>query len=226
MDILFDSRGNPIPLKHIETCVREFGQSYSRTVRDIIARSQAGLTRDIFSQNVARLMPNFKMTRRGCFKGVTYHRGVVQDPNRQIAACWSACGQEVLQIRAFLAQHPNTSRRRIIVDIPNASQKKVVVDLRKTFKLLIPACMGKVTNGLVAASKVLFAVLPEIGLPVDTIQWQKLFKTIDYGDIIALMVDEIVAWEKQAGQHLDSYDPSPDVTLPSIYNVMAMKARP
>ena len=70
MDILFDSRGNPIPLKRIETCVREFGQSYSRTVRDIIARSEAGLTRDIFFQNVARLMPNSKMTRTEAFRGV------------------------------------------------------------------------------------------------------------------------------------------------------------
>jgi hypothetical protein len=40
------------------------------------------------------------------------------------------------------------------------------------------------------------------------------------------MIDEIISWERQAAQRLDSYDPSPDVTLPAIYNVMAMKARP
>ena len=55
---------------------------------------------------------------------------------------------------------------------------------------------------------------------------QCLFRTIDYGDIIALMADEIVAWEEQTGQLLDSCDPSPNSTLPAIYNVMAMKARP
>lgn len=226
MNILFDAKGGPNPPKYIETCVMAFGQSYSRTVREIIVRSHAGLTRDIFFQNVAQLMPNFKMTRRGCFKGVKYHRGVVQDPNKQIGDCWSACGQDVLKIRALLAQCANISRRRKIVDMPNALRGKVVLDLRKTLMLLLPTCMGKVTNGLVASSKVLFAVLPEIALPVDTIQWQKLFKTVDYGDIIALMADEIMAWEKQTGQYLDSCDPSPDATLPAIYNVMAMKARP
>jgi len=86
--------------------------------------------------------------------------------------------------------------------------------------------MGKVVNGLVGTSKVFFAVLPEISLPVDTTQWRKVFKTNDYGDIITLMADEIMAWEAQTGYSLDSCDPSPDSTLPSIYNVMAMKARP
>jgi len=85
--------------------------------------------------------------------------------------------------------------------------------------------MGKVANGLVASSKVLFAILPEIAMPIDTIQWRKLFQTKDYGDIIALMIDEISAWEKQTGQHLDACDPSTEVTLPTVYNVMAMKAR-
>jgi hypothetical protein len=226
MNILFDTKGYPIPRKHIETCVREFGQGYRRTVQDIIARSQSGITRDIFFHNVAQLMPNFKMTRRGCFKGVKYHLGVPQDPNGQIDQCWAACGHDVLQIRTFLAQQPNNGRRRIIADIPIVSRGKVIIDLRRTFNLLIPVCMGKVANGLVASSKVLFAALPEIAMPIDTIQWRKLFKTIDYGDIIALMADEIMAWEKQTGQFLDSCDPYPDATLPSIYNVMAMKARP
>ena len=86
--------------------------------------------------------------------------------------------------------------------------------------------MGKVANGFVASSKVLFAALPEIAMPIDTIQWRKLFQTNDYGDIITLMADEITVWEKQTGHLLDSCDPSPDATLPTVYNVMAMKARP
>jgi len=110
--------------------------------------------------------------------------------------------------------------------MPTPSRGQVIIDLRRAFNLLIPVCMGKVTNGRVASSKVLFAVLPEIAMPIDTIQWQKVFKTIDYGNIIALMADEIMAWEKQTKQFLDSCDPAPDSTLPSIYNVMAMKARP
>lgn len=80
--------------------------------------------------------------------------------------------------------------------------------------------------GLVAASKVLFAVLPEIALPIDNTLWKCLFKIVDYGDIIALMADEIMTWERQVGQLLDSCDPSGIFTLPSICNAMAMKARP
>jgi len=225
MNILFYAKGNPIPRKHIETCVEEFGHGYRKTVQDIISRSQPGLTRDIFFQNVAQLMPNFKMTRRGCFNGVKYEQRHVQDPNGQIAACWAACGQAVLQIRTFLAQQ-NINRRRILVDMPAHSRGQVIINLRRAFNLLIPVCMGKVVNGLVGTSKVFFAVLPEISLPVDTTQWRKVFKTNDYGDILTLMADEIMAWEAQTGYSLDSCDPSPDSTLPSIYNVMAMKARP
>lgn len=225
MYILFDVKGNPILSRNIATCVREFAQGYRRTVQDIIARSQLGISRDIFSHNVAQLMPNFKMTRRGCFHGVKYEQGLVQDPKGQIAACWSACGQDVQQIRAFLAQQ-SVSRRRMIVDMQTASRGQVITNLRRTFNLLIPVCMGKVANGLVASSKVLFAALPEIAMPIDTIQWRKLFQTNDYGDIITLMSDEITAWEKQTGHLLDSCDPSLDATLPTVYNVMAMKARP
>lgn len=225
MNILFDKKGNPIPRKHIETCVREFGQGYRRTVQDIIARSQPGIMRDIFFHNVAQLMPNFKMTRRGCFKGVKYHQGFVQDPNGQIATCWAACGKDVKKIRAFLTPQ-NISRGRIIVDMTPTSRGQVINDLRRTFNMLIPVCLGKVSNGLVAASKVLFAALPEIAMPIDTIQWRKLFQTSDYGDIITLMADEIITWEKKTGHLLDSCDPSPDATLPTVYNVMAMKARP
>jgi len=224
MNILFDAKGNPIPRKHIETCVREFGHGYRRTVQDIIARSQPGITRDIFFRNVAQLMPNFKMTRRGCFNGVKYEQGCAQDPKGQIANCWSVCGQDAQKIRTFLAQQ-NISRRRIIVDMQATLRGQVINDLRGTFNSLIPVCMGKVANGLVASSKVLFAALPEIAMPVDTIQWRKLFQTKDYGDIIAMMADEIMAWEKQIEHLLDTCDPSPDSTLPSIYNVMAMKAR-
>lgn len=225
MNILFDAKGNPIPRQHIETCVREFRQGYRRTVQDIIARSRPGITRDIFFHNVAQLMPNFKMTRRGCFNGVKYEQGLVQDPKGQIASCWSACGQDAQKIRAFLAQQ-NISRRRIIVDMQATSRGQVIVDLKRMFNLLIPVCMGKVANGLVASSKVLFATLPEIANPIDTIQWRKLFQTNDYANIITLMADEIMTWEKQTGQLLDSCDPSPDSTLPAVYNVMAMKARP
>jgi hypothetical protein len=87
--------------------------------------------------------------------------------------------------------------------------------------------MGKTSYGLVGASKLLFAVLPEIVLPVDNIQWLNVFKTVDLGDIINRMVFDIQHWEKVTGQKLNEMDYSTKLTtLPSVYNVMAMAARP
>lgn len=226
MNILFDQLGNPISPRNITDSINGFEPSYTKTVGDIINRSQNGVTRNIFFENVAQLMPNFKMTRKGPFHGVKYSQGLVHDPNGQILACWSAIGVNVLGLRNVLSQQTNFIRCRLIVIIPNALKRRVVSDLRQMFNSLIPVCMGQATNGRVAASKILFAVLPEVALPVDTVMWKKLFKTIDYGDIISLMADEIITWESQTGQLLDSCDPSGNSTLTAIYNVMAMKARP
>ena len=87
--------------------------------------------------------------------------------------------------------------------------------------------MGANTYGLVGASKILFSVMPEIVLPVDTKQWLSVFKTVDLGDIIRTMVSEIQRWESITGTSLDKLDDLKRLTtLPSVYNVMAMAARP
>ena len=106
-------------------------------------------------------------------------------------------------------------------------QRKVADDLWEIFKLLLPPCMGKSTLGLVAASKILFSVFPEVALPVDNTQWRAVFKTVDYSDIIMHMAEEIAWWEKKTAQHLERCLPDDleAMTLPAIYNVMAMKAR-
>ena len=88
MKILFEENGKPIESRVITTCISHFGNSYNETVREIIAKSDKGVDRDIFRQNVARLMPNLKMTRQGPFKGVSCIRGVIKDPKGQIEACW------------------------------------------------------------------------------------------------------------------------------------------
>ena len=80
--------------------------------------------------------------------------------------------------------------------------------------------------GLVGASKVLFSVLPEVALPIDNAQWRHVFKTVDFGDVILLMAEEIARWEKATGTNLDECDPNETLTLPAVYSVMAMKARP
>ena len=87
--------------------------------------------------------------------------------------------------------------------------------------------MGKTSYGLVGASKTLFAVLPEIVLPIDNNQWLHVFKTVDLGDVIKRMVCDIQQWETATGKQLNEVDYSRRLTtLPSVYNVMAMAARP
>ena len=225
MKILFKENGKPIESRVITTCISDFGNSYNETVREIIVKSGKGVDWEIFQQNVARLMPNFKMTRQGPFKGVSYSSGVVEDPKGQIAACWEAIGDSALKLRHFLDEERAESRARVLVEISHSAQKEVATQLWNMFKELVPLCIGKSTLGLVAASKVLFSVFPEVALPIDNAEWRTVFKTIDYGDITLLMASEIAEWERMVEVHLDSCDPHQIKTLPSVYNVMAMKAR-
>ena len=80
--------------------------------------------------------------------------------------------------------------------------------------------------GRVGASKILFSVFPEIALPVDNSEWDNLFRTHDYEKILQLMTDEIIEWENESKVNLETLYPNSPTTLPSVYNVMAMKARP
>ena len=87
--------------------------------------------------------------------------------------------------------------------------------------------MGDYSYGLVGASKVLFSVLPEIVLPIDNAEWLRVFKTVDIGDVLHRMVLDIQKWEGITGRQLNDLDSSKRLTtLPSVYNVMAMLARP
>jgi hypothetical protein len=64
-------------------------------------------------------------------------------------------------------------------------------------------------------------------LPVDNNQWLKVFKTVDIGDVINRMAIDIQEWENITQHRLNEIDHSRMLTtLPSVYNVMAMDARP
>jgi len=91
---------------------------------------------------------------------------------------------------------------------------------------MLQITMGKNSYGLVGASKILFSVFPEIVLPLDNDQWLNVFKTVDLGDVIILMAKEISEWERYTGEQLQNCDYSKVTTLPAVYNVMAMEARP
>lgn len=226
MNVLHNSHESPHSVQHIKKCVSEFGESYKKTVQEVIRTTSDGLNKKVFCKNVSKLMANFKMTRRGPFRGVKYFGGELIDPNGIVTSCWNVAEEDLIQIRSFLDERCLGERGRILIELTNSDRDHVVSKLWLLFKKLLPFCMSETTWGLVAASKILFAVLPEIALPVDNAMWKKIFKTVDYSDVVDTMASEIAEWERLANTLLNSCDPHPHSTLPSIYNVMAMKARP
>ncbi|MDZ7697770.1 MAG: hypothetical protein U5R49_12895 [Deltaproteobacteria bacterium] len=225
MHILFNKKGYPIKPKKIRKAVSEFGYGYNETVRKVIVNSSNGVNRHIFRKNVAILRPNFKMTRQGPFKGIQYVDGKVIDPNKQITACWREIGEKTIELSHFLKENDGESRTRILLEMVPSDREEVASALWEMFKKLVSLCMEKNTLGLVAASKVLFAAFPEVAQAIDNAEWRTVFKTIDYRDIILDMASEIAEWERRSETRLESCDPHAITTLPSVYNVMAMKAR-
>ncbi len=225
MNILFKKDSHPYSPKFIEKCVQNFGKSYNATVYKVINNSSEGITKEIFHENVAVLMPSFLMGRAGPFKGVKCIDAKVVDPGEQITACWVSIGKGAVDLRKFISQHCKRSRERVIVETSRAIREKIAFQLMRLLARLSSVCWTENSFGLVGASKVLFAVLPEVALPIDNAEWRKVFRTIDYSAIITTMADEIKRWEISTGAKLDSCEPGGCLSLPAIYNVMAMKAR-
>lgn len=224
--ILFNDSGKPYKADFISDSISNFGKSYNETVSAVIRNTERGLSKRVFCENIARLMPPFKMTRRGPFKGVKFTNGQVEDPAGIIEKCWVEVGDDVVELRDLLDRKSRKNRSRVLIELPGESQKEVTNRLWNIFKKLLPVCKGKITPGRVGASKVLFAIFPEVALPVDNKQWKSLSKTIDYREIISKMITEIIEWEDAVGKELNSCSPIDNFTLPAIYNVMAMRARP
>jgi hypothetical protein len=168
------------------------------------------------------------MARSGPFEGVTTVNGRCIDPHGRIEACWKVTRTQAIALRRKLlnfSEHHNPTR--LLVEIPEEEHEKIVNELWAMFKEILPCCMGRNSLGMVGASKVLFSAFPEIALPVDNAEWRFVFQTVDWGDVLRRMRREIESWETVSGLHLDPCDPSyPLTTLPAVYNVMAMEARP
>lgn len=224
--ILFDNDDQSHTERYIKKCITDFSQAYTSTVREIISSTENGIDKNIFFPNVAKLMASFKMTRSGPFKGVRFENHRVYDPQGKVADCWAATGESLIEIKNFIGSKPESSNPRVLIELSDYDRNLVIANVWEIFKRLLPICMTENSLGLVGASKILFAVLPEITLPIDNIQWKKLFKTVDYGDVIKNMANEINEWENSTGYQLQHCDHSELTTLPAIYNVMAMKARP
>ena len=131
----------------------------------------------------------------------------------------------MLFLRNFLNEQKLKPRSRALILLDIDSREKVIFHIWNAFKKLLHITMGKTSYGLVGASKILFSVFPEIALPIDNAEWVTVFKTVDFGDVIHTMADEIIAWEDRTGKQLQNCDYSENTTLPAVYNIMAMEAR-
>jgi hypothetical protein len=228
--ILFQKRNNnvrPFTPEEIKCCIDGFGKGYNDAVREIIENSN-DLTEETFTSNAARILNNFGMARSGPFQGVRLLGGKdYEDPKGNLKKCWEVTKTELLTIKAKIHNSGCQPRTRTLILLSKSTRTEVVALVWQVFKKMLPITMGKTSFGLVGASKILFSVIPEIVLPVDNAEWRQVFHTVDFGDVINGMAGEIDAWESATGQKLEKCDTgTPQLTLPGVFNVMAMKARP
>jgi hypothetical protein len=224
--VLFYDDGDPFDYRAIKRFLFAFSPDYTATVQTIIPNSER-MSEGAFRFNIARLMPTFGMTRQGAFQGLKLQKnGVISDPRHVIDSCWRAVGEDIRSIKAIMEQNSKAQRSRIIAELSQGSRDYVIKETSRLFDVLSKIQVKDSFIGRVGASKVLFSVLPEVALPVDNAEWDDLFETDSYGQILRTMSTEIKEWEQKTGRNLEKSDAHKFTTLPSIYNVMAMSARP
>jgi hypothetical protein len=216
-NILFNSNRIALTPSQVRNEIIAF--KYTDAVHQTICDSRK-LQKDgkVFIECSAHILSNFGMTRSGPFKDIN-QKDILRN-------CWEAVGDGVLEIHNSVIES-RLSRDRYLLEIDDSEREELIGKIWSLTKQLLPLTMVKTSYGLVGASKILFAVLPEIVLPVDNNMWLKVFQTVDLGDVIKNMVFDIQHWEEVTGQKLNEMDPQKRLTtLPSDYNVMAMNARP
>lgn len=216
--ILLDAKGLVISPNEINKKIEEFGDSYVKATEEIIQKSEV-LDKDgeVFIQCASRILKNFGMTRRGPFYENLYEK---------LSNCWDSVGADLLEINDMV-RRSDVPRSRYLLEISAKDRETLIAKIWLITKMLLPFTMGETSYGLVGASKILFSVLPEIVLPVDNNEWLHVFKTVDIGDVLHRMVFDIQKWEEITGMRLNDVDQSKRLTtLPSVYNVLAMGARP
>lgn len=227
--LFYEENGNPIDYRCIRRFVYAFPKSYHEVVGEIIENSR-DLNRRVFEKNIARLMPPFKMTRRGAFYGVKMdENNNPKDPYGVIGSCWNKVEKDLLKLKKDISKSSDRLRNRVLAELSEPLRNDTVREVSKLFEKLRKVAVKtnarkKSEVGLVGASKILFAVLPEIALPVDNSEWDNVFKTENYGNVLTTMAKEIIDWEDETRKKLKDIDQN--LTWPAVYNVMAMAVRP
>ena len=218
--ILFTSDGIAIHPQEIHDEISRFRKDYIETTHKIIQYSgELDRNGEVFTKCASLILSNFGMTRTGPFKKD-------ENINERLLNCWDEVGDSLIDIKFSMLQS-GLSRDRFLLELDQNKREKLIAEIWIIMKQLLPFTMGETTFGLVGASKILFSVLPEIVLPIDNKQWLNVFKTVDIGDVIKWMISDIQRWEDATGKMLNEMDYSRRLTtLPSVYNVMAMAARP
>lgn len=216
--ILLDAKGHAVSHLEIIAKIKAFEQSYCEATREIIERSWAlDLDGKVFIQCASRILSSFGMTRSGPFHG---------DYREKLHGCWNAIGGSLIKINCSVLKS-RLPRDRYLLELGEREREGLIAEIWLLTKKLLPFTMGGTSYGLVGASKILFSVLPEIVLPVDNTEWLHVFKTVDLGDVLRRMVWDIQKWEEVTGKRLNDLDTSRGLTtLPAVYNVLAMAARP
>ncbi len=217
-NILFTATGDAITPDEICEKIACFG--YNDAVAQIIQHSKIlDKNGEVFVKCASLILSNFGMTRSGRFKEFEKQKEILVN-------CWTEVGEYLIKIHDSVIES-GLSRDRYLVELSDYKREELIAEIWLITKRVLPFTMGKTSYGLVGASKILFAVLPEIILPIDNSQWLRVFKTVDLGDVIKRMTSEIQSWENATGKKLNEIDFSKKLTtLPSVYNVMAMVARP
>lgn len=226
-NLLFNLEGRAITSDEIREKIAKFGIGYKEAKQEIIQNSKV-LDKDgeVFVRCTARILSSFGMTRSGTFRGVKMAENGNVNGKQILLKCWNQSGDGLIEIRKSVS-NSGYSRDRYLLELSKPERERLLAKIWLITKRLLPFTMGKTSYGLVGASKILFAVLPEIVLPVDNNQWLKVFKTVDIGDVINRMANDIQEWENITKHRFNEMDHSRMLTtLPSVYNVMAMDARP
>ena len=223
--ILFDESGNPKEIRDIQRKVSNFSEIYDEVVKNILAGS-VSLDENMFRLNVATLLPSFGMTRRGPFHGIRVKKNAIIDPRHVLDKCWIQVKDGLGDLKKVIIENKTHDRSRAILELPQKSRDSVVVKTSELFDKLEWTSINGSDVGRVGASKILFAVFPEIALPVDNAEWDHVFRTHSYGKVLSTMIEEINEWERKSKTHLETLDSKLPTTVTSIYNVMAMSARP
>jgi len=224
--ILFSLEGNALSPEKINQEIVDFGDSYNNTVQATIKDSrELKLNQEVFIRSAARILSNFKMTRGGTFKGLEITEDGDNKGKEVLLNCWKAIGDNLIEIKKSMPEDKH-SRDRYLLLLSQSEREELITKIWFMTKELLPFTMGKTSYGLVGASKILFAILPEIVLPIDNTMWLKVFQTVDMSDVINRMVSDTREWENTTQQKLNEMDSSKRLTtVVSVYNVMAMAAR-